>query len=175
MNCDWTSLRCTGKQSGYKQAQMMCWPTVPTFCASSGAAEGQVLGTQGVLHCRPEQLLLPELSPAFQCCSKCISDDFFFFYLRAAFHELYYHLFTRSCVLWLFPLHTISQIPFFQDFILPLSNSFLRFIQTTVFLACGHMIYPNFIIYLAALPFSLKDDGFIFCGNLSWDPPWQCK
>lgn len=29
------------------------------------------------------------------------------------------------------------------------------------------MIYPNFIIYLAELLFSLKDDGIIFYGNLS--------
>lgn len=60
-----------------------------------------MLGTRGVLHCRPEQFLLAELSPdtangdvlphalvcsavcldctspAFQCCTKCISDDIF--------------------------------------------------------------------------------------------------
>lgn len=29
------------------------------------------------------------------------------------------------------------------------------------------MIYPNFIIYLAALLFSLRDDGITLYGNLS--------
>lgn len=60
---------------------------------------------------------------------------------------------------------------FLLPFILPLSfNSALKVCtEQCVFLSWSHILYPDFIVYLTALFFSLEDGRIIFHSNRSFD------